>query len=95
MNTNTTNCDDYAAEGRPATRVFDEFAQTSPPASEWSDQQLVRACLEGDQSAWAALIRRYQNVMYFFARRYGASAADAADVFQLVCAVVRLASPSA
>jgi len=58
-----------------------------------SDQQLVQSCLDGDQHAWATLIRRYQKVMYFFARRYGASAADAADVFQLVCAELFVSLP--
>jgi RNA polymerase sigma factor (sigma-70 family) len=61
--------------------------------AEWSDQQLVQACLGGDQAAWAVLIRRYQNVMYFFARRYGASSADASDVFQLVCAELFVSLP--
>jgi RNA polymerase sigma factor (sigma-70 family) len=93
MNTNATNCDDYAADGRRAATVLGELAAASTPAPESSDQQLVRACLDGDQSAWAALIRRYQNVMYFFARRYGASAADAADVFQLVCAELFVSLP--
>jgi RNA polymerase sigma factor (sigma-70 family) len=66
---------------------------SSVPVSEWSDPQLVRACLEGDQAAWAGLIRRYQNLIYFFPRRYGASASDAADVFQLVCSELFVALP--
>jgi RNA polymerase sigma factor (sigma-70 family) len=56
------------------------------PMSEWSDPELVRGCLRGDQAAWAGLIQRYKNLIYFFPRRYGAGPADSADVFQLVCA---------
>ena len=49
--------------------------------------------LSGNQAAWAVLIRRYQNLIYFFPRRYGASAADAADVFQVVCTELFVALP--
>ena len=63
------------------------------PMTEWSDAQLVHACLNGDEQAWACLIRRYQKLIYFFPRRYGAAPADAADVFQLVCAELFVALP--
>ena len=87
-----TNVTEYAV--RPAApNLLADIEALSPPMSEWTDQQLVQACLGGDESAWAALIRRYQNVMYFFARRYGASSADAADVFQLVCAELFISLP--
>jgi RNA polymerase sigma factor (sigma-70 family) len=46
----------------------------------------VDRCLAGDQYAWAMLIARYKNLIYSFPRRYGAGTADAADVFQQVCA---------
>jgi RNA polymerase sigma factor (sigma-70 family) len=90
---NTTNCDEYAPSTPAATNVLDALAATSAPTAEWNDQQLVQACLTGDESAWGVLIRRYQSVMYFFARRYGASASDAADVFQLVCAELFVSLP--
>ena len=73
--------------------VLDDIDFLSTPMPSWTDQQLVQACLRGDEAAWSALIRRYQNVMYFFARRYGASSADAADVFQLVCAELFVSLP--
>jgi RNA polymerase sigma factor (sigma-70 family) len=92
MINSTTNVNEYAA--RPAApNLLGQIEVLSTPMSEWTDQQLVQACLSGDESAWAALIRRYQNVMYFFARRYGASSADAADVFQLVCAELFVSLP--
>lgn len=55
-------------------------------AIEWTDQGLVEACIAGDERAWSMLIGRYKNLIYSFPRRYGAGPADAADVFQLVCA---------
>jgi RNA polymerase sigma factor (sigma-70 family) len=89
----TTNAHEYAEAGRVVPTVLDGIDVMSTPISQWTDQQLVQACLKGDEPAWAALIRRYQNVMYFFARRYGASSADAADVFQLVCAELFVSLP--
>lgn len=66
---------------------------SGPPGADWSDQQLVAACLAGDQRAWALLLARYKNLIYSFPRRYGAGPADAADVFQLVCAELLRALP--
>lgn len=65
----------------------------SPPDAESSDQELVQLCLAGDQRGWALLIGRYKNLIYSFPRRYGAGAADAADVFQMVCAELFRALP--
>jgi RNA polymerase sigma factor (sigma-70 family) len=58
-----------------------------------SDHDLVQACLCGDQHAWGVLIRRYKDLIYSFPRRYGASPADASDVFQLVCTELYRALP--
>lgn len=55
------------------------------PDAKWSDERLVRACLNGDDDAWAALIDKYRRLIYSIPFRYGASAEDAADIFQLVC----------
>jgi RNA polymerase sigma factor (sigma-70 family) len=49
------------------------------------DAQLVAACLQGDQQAWEALIDKYKRLIYSIPFRYGATAEDAADVFQSVC----------
>ena len=91
MINSATTLTGYIAGQTPA--VLQNIDTLSAPMSEWTDQQLVQACLGGDEAAWAVLIRRYQNVMYFFARRYGASSADAADVFQLVCAELFVSLP--
>jgi len=55
------------------------------PDAGWSDERLVRACLKGDDDAWAALIDKYRRLIYSIPVRYGASPEDAGDIFQLVC----------
>ena len=89
----TTNCDASAHAHHETAPLLDAVDTSAVPMSDWSDPQLVRACLRGNQAAWAGLIRRYQNLIYFFPRRYGAGRADAADVFQLVCAELFVALP--
>ncbi len=49
------------------------------------DERLVRDCLNGDQAAWSALLRRYKNLIYSIPIKYGFSADEANDVFQDVC----------
>jgi RNA polymerase sigma factor (sigma-70 family) len=58
-------------------------AETPSPA--WDDERLVRACLEGDEGAWNALVEKYKRLIYSIALRYHASPDDAADIFQSVC----------
>jgi RNA polymerase sigma factor (sigma-70 family) len=55
------------------------------PAPDWSDAQLVRACLAGDERAWDALITKYKTLIYSIPSRYGAPPEDCADIFQSVC----------
>ena len=55
------------------------------PKRSWSDPQLVRACLDGDDEAWAALIDKYKVLIYSIPSRYGARPEDCADIFQMVC----------
>jgi RNA polymerase sigma factor (sigma-70 family) len=49
------------------------------------DRSLVQACLQGEASAWEALIEKYQNLIYSIPIKYGASPDAAADIFQAVC----------
>ena len=49
-----------------------------------SDPQLIRACQQGDQSAWNDLVDRYSRLVYSIGRRYGLSESDADDVVQMV-----------
>ena len=49
------------------------------------DEWLVQGCIQGDQRAWEELIDKYKRLIYSIPIKYGASPADAADVFQAVC----------
>jgi RNA polymerase sigma factor (sigma-70 family) len=49
------------------------------------DELLVQGCVQGDQQAWEELIDKYKRLIYSIPLKYGASPADAADVFQAVC----------
>src|SRR5207248_9285799 len=51
----------------------------------WPDDRLVRACRQGDEEAWGAMIDRYKNLIFSIPIKYGLSRDDAADVFQSVC----------
>jgi RNA polymerase sigma factor (sigma-70 family) len=55
------------------------------PAVTWTDARLVKACLDGNEQAWATLIAKYKNLIYSIPLRYGAPPQDAADIFQSVC----------
>jgi RNA polymerase sigma factor (sigma-70 family) len=55
------------------------------PAAGWTDDRLVRACLNGDEEAWSALIDRYKRLIYSIPIRYGLQPDEAGDIFQQVC----------
>lgn len=69
-----------------------ELSDASAPR--WTDEQLIRACVRGDQCAWSVLVQRYRGLIYSFPLRYGASTEDAKDVFQRVCAELFVALPN-
>jgi RNA polymerase sigma factor (sigma-70 family) len=52
----------------------------------WSDTKLVGECLRGNETAWAALIDKYKNLIFSIAVRRGFSRDDATDIFQTVAA---------
>ena len=52
----------------------------------WSDTRLVEECLRGNETAWAALIDKYKNLIFSIAVRRGFSRDDATDIFQTVAA---------
>ncbi len=49
-----------------------------------SDKQLLLACRRGEESAWEALVHRYQRLIYAIPRRAGLEEDQAAEVFQEV-----------
>lgn len=55
---------------------------------ERSDQELLKACKRGEESAWEALVLRYQRLLYAIPRRAGLDEDAAAEVFQEVFATL-------
>src|SRR4030095_704763 len=49
-----------------------------------SDKQLLLACRRRDESAWEALVNRYQRLIYSIPRRSGLDEDQSAEVFQEV-----------
>jgi RNA polymerase sigma factor (sigma-70 family) len=47
-----------------------------------TDEELVKACREGDESAWEEIVFKYQKLMYSIPRHAGLSKDLAADVLQ-------------
>ncbi|MBZ5602525.1 MAG: sigma-70 family RNA polymerase sigma factor [Acidobacteriia bacterium] len=52
------------------------------PDTTWTDEDLVRACRAGDQTAWGALVDKYKKLVYSVPARYQLPPEEAADVFQ-------------
>jgi RNA polymerase sigma factor (sigma-70 family) len=50
----------------------------------WPDDRLVRECLDGNNTAWAALIEKYRRLVASVPVKYQLAPDDAADVFQQV-----------
>lgn len=59
-------------------------AEFSAKDLERNDAELIRACRRGDETAWDALVERYQRLIFTVSRRAGLSQEQAADVFQEV-----------
>ena len=51
----------------------------------WTDEQLVEACLQGNEHAWSALVDKYKNLIFSIPIRMGLSRDDAGEIFQHVC----------
>lgn len=60
---------------------YDEVEDQRSPG----DALLIQECLNGKESAWAALINRYKSLIFSIPVRKGLSREDAADIFQAVC----------
>jgi RNA polymerase sigma factor (sigma-70 family) len=70
------------------------------PSADSSDEDLVGACLRGDQDAWSVLIDKYKNLVYSVPMKYRMTPEDAADIFQsvwteLYTELTKLRSPGA
>lgn len=51
----------------------------------WSDERLVRECLDGNQEAWSALIDKYKKLIYSIPVKWQLPREEANDIFQAVC----------
>ena len=51
----------------------------------WSDERLVKECLNRKEEAWSALIAKYKNLIFSIPIKYEFSREDASDIFQSVC----------
>jgi len=69
-----------AAPARGATPVGADREDVKSP-----DAALVRACMQGDEDAWAALIHRYKRLIYSIPIKYGLTSEEATDIFQETC----------
>lgn len=49
-----------------------------------TDEELVKACREGDEAAWETIVLKYQNLLFSIPRRAGLSKDLASDVLQEV-----------
>jgi RNA polymerase sigma factor (sigma-70 family) len=58
--------------------------ETPAKSLEKSDADLLRACKNGDESAWNEIVNRYQRLISTIPRRSGLNEDQTADVFQEV-----------
>ena len=58
----------------------------APETANDDDATLVARCRQGDATAWAALVKKYQRLVYAVVTRIGFDQHGAADVFQTVFA---------
>jgi RNA polymerase sigma factor (sigma-70 family) len=54
------------------------------PWTEWSDAEIIDACLDGNEKAWQALVSRYKRLVYSIPIKWGLSPEDSVDIFQSV-----------
>src|ERR1700761_1620074 len=60
----------------------------------WSDERLVKECLNGNPDAWNGIVARYRKLIYSIPIKYGLSPDEAGDIFQQVCLQLLEAMPT-
>src|SRR4051812_4615823 len=65
-----------------------EASETFTTDRAQEDEVLVRECLNGNESAWSALIEKYKSLIYSIPVKRGFSAEDANEIFQSVCLIL-------
>ena len=71
--------------GNPSRNSARKVSVSNELRVEWSDTQLVRECVGGNEEAWRALILKYKNLIFSIPVKYGFSVDDSTDIFQAVC----------
>jgi len=61
------------------------MTQDTEHENQLNDNELVAECLNGNETAWAHLIKRYQRLIYSVARVICLDPDDTNDVFQCTC----------
>ena len=56
------------------------------PSMIYSDELLIKGCLEGREEAWSGLIEKYKTLIFSVPVKVGLSREEAGDIFQSVCA---------
>jgi RNA polymerase sigma factor (sigma-70 family) len=65
--------------------VEDAIPESADTMTGWTEERLVKECLDGNEAAWAALIDRYKNLIFSVPIKFRFTREEAADVFQMVC----------
>jgi RNA polymerase sigma factor (sigma-70 family) len=60
----------------------------------WSDERLVKECLNGNSDAWNGILTKYRKLIYSIPIKYGLSPDEAGDIFQQVCLQLLEALPT-
>ena len=66
--------------GRPIASLIEPW--------QWSESQLVEACLQNEEAAWRQLLDRYGRLIYIIALRFSFSQSEAEEIYQDVCLTI-------
>ena len=74
------------SKAQPAQKERPKTPLVATASPHWSDDRLVRDCLAGKDEAWAALLDKYQNLIFSIPIKHRLPREEAAEIFQAVCA---------
>jgi RNA polymerase sigma factor (sigma-70 family) len=60
----------------------DHYAANEQEMTPSSDEELLKRCRQGDETAWEEVVASYKRLVYSIPFNFGLSADDAADIFQ-------------
>jgi RNA polymerase sigma factor (sigma-70 family) len=60
----------------------DHYVSSRQETMRSSDEELLRRCRQGDESAWEEVVANYKRLVYSIPLNFGLSPDDAADIFQ-------------